>query len=373
MTTPPRWRVRVTLPPDASRPSWWREQWRRHPRPALAIRAAIAASLAWVLVGFLPGPAADYPYYAPFGAVIATTFTLAGSVRESLQSVGAIAVGGVVGWVVDRLPLSGPGAVAAVVVLAVVLAGWRPLGPMGGWVPTAALFTLIVGHGEETYIGAYAGLTLVGALVGIAVNAVFPPLPLAPAQAAVGRFRTTLARDIQELAALLDGEELPTAQEWHDRHAVAPRERAYMQTAVNEVGEAAHRNRRARRYSRSIEALREEARTLDRIGLVVTELADLVLHDVAGNGHRDLLTGDVQEKIRTALETIAAALAGASDAGTADGPDGPDDPPSSEDAVDAVEDARAVSPRRDDQLLVDSILVSLRRAADSLATVERAD
>src|SRR5690625_37272 len=201
------WRVRVPLPRDASRLWWWREQWRRHPRMALAIRAAVAAAVAWVVVSVLPGELADdYPYYAPFGAVIATTFTLAGSVRESLQSVGAIAV-----------------------------------------------------------------------------NAAAPPLPLAPAQSAVARFRRTLAGDLEELAELLEGEELPTAEDWDREHAASPRERARMQAAVAEVGEASRRNVRARRYRGAIEALRYEAATLDRLALVVQDLVDLLLNET-GNG-----------------------------------------------------------------------------------------
>ena len=365
------WQTRVALPRDLRRPSWWRERWRRNPRIALAIRAATAAAIAWAAVGFLPGPAADYPYYAPFGAVIATTFTLAGSVRESLQSVLAIVVGGVVGWTVDLLPATGPAAVGLVVVPSVLLAGWPLLGAMGGWVPTAALFTLIVGHGEETYIGAYAGLTLFGAVIGILVNSVLPPLPLAPAQASIARFRTTLAGDVAELAALLEsGEELPSLREWDEQHAAAPRERAVMATAITEVGEAAYRNRRARRYSGSIEALRYEARTLDRLSLVVSDIADLLLEGAGGADRAAVLSGETRERVREALATIAAVLESTTDAGM-DG--GGRTPPSSDDAARAVAEARRVAPRRDDQLLVDSVLLALRRASDSLAEIERTD
>lgn len=372
-----RWRVRIALPRDVTRVSWWREQWRRNPRWALAIRAAVAAALAWAVAGVLPGPAADFPYYAPFGAVIATTFTLAGSVRESVQSVGAIVVGGVAGWVVDLLPVtSGPLAVGLVVVPSVLLAGWHRLGAMGGWVPTAALFTLIIGHGEATYVGAYAGLTLLGAVIGVGVNAVLPPLPLAPAQAAVGAFRRTVAADLGEIAELLDQDELPTYADWEREHAGSPRERARMHAAVAEVGEAAHRNRRARRYSGSIEALRYEATTLDRLALVVSDLADLLFNGVVSETATldETLTGDVRDRIREALRTLSAALENTTVAGTAEAHlDGEDTPMSSAHAADAVDDARRLAPRRDEQLLVDGILISLKRAVDSLAEIERTE
>ncbi len=372
------WRVRLALPREASRLSWWREQWRRNPRYALALRAAIAAAIAWAVAGVLPGPAADYPYYAPFGAVIATTFTLAGSVRESVQSVGAIVVGGLVGWAVDLMAIeSGPLAVALVVVPSVVLAGWSRLGAMGGWVPTSALFTLIIGHGEATYIGAYAGLTLVGALIGIAVNAVFPPLPLAPAQSAVSIFRRTLANELDELADLLESEDgLPTHAEWQRQNRAAASERARMHAAVAEVGEAAHRNRRARRYGSSIEALEEEAGIMDRLSLIVSDVADLLLSDVASDtvDRSDALAGEVGERICESLRTIARALENTSPAGTASPTlDSEDEPMNSAHAAEAVEDARETAPRDDDQLLVDGILISLKRAVDSLAAIERED
>lgn len=373
---PPAWRVRIPLPPDVRRLTWWRDQWRRHPRFALGIRAAIAAALAWVVAGLLPGPAAEYPYYAPFGAVIATTFTLAGSVRESVQAVGAIAVGGVIGWAVDFLPLPGPPAIALTVVLAVVLAGWRVLGPMGGWVPTAALFSLILGQPDGTFAWVYPSLTLLGALIGIGVNAVFPPLPLAPAQSAVSLFRRTLAREIEQLAGVLENEELPTLQEWEEKYATSPSERARMHSAVSEVGEAARRNPRASRYSGSIDALRYETRTLDRLALTVNDLADLLFSDLASDtvDRRDTLSGEVRERICSALRTIAEALENTSVAGTADlHVNEEDEPLDSGDAAEAVEDARELAPRQDDQLLVDGILISLRRAVESLARIERAD
>ena len=63
----------------------------------LAVKAALAAALAWHVAGLLPlAPAEQYPYYAPLGAVIATSTTLSGSVRGSVQSVAAIALGAAV-------------------------------------------------------------------------------------------------------------------------------------------------------------------------------------------------------------------------------------------------------------------------------------
>ena len=74
--------------------------WVRHPRWGMVVKA-VAASLAWALVQLVPGAAGDYPYYAPLGAVVATSATLARSVREATQTVGAIGLGAAVALVVD--------------------------------------------------------------------------------------------------------------------------------------------------------------------------------------------------------------------------------------------------------------------------------
>lgn len=267
------------------RPGRLLRTWLRHPRAALAVRGALAASLAWFVVQFLPDPAGDYPYYAPLGAVIATTTTLAGSVRESVQTVAAIAVGGAIGFLGGHLgSSSSPLTVALVVAVGVLAVGLRPLGAMASWAPTAALFTLIIGRGEAFYIGAYAGLVLLGAAVGIAANAVFPPLPLAPAQAAVAEVRRELAAQLADVADALEQDDLLDAEGWERRqHDVAPK-RWLMRNSVQEADDARRGNRRARAYAQELDRLDRQAAALDRVALLVVDLTDLLsVEERAGN------------------------------------------------------------------------------------------
>ncbi|PFG40921.1 uncharacterized membrane protein YgaE (UPF0421/DUF939 family) [Georgenia soli] len=259
--------------------------WLRHPRAALAVRGALAASLAWFVAQFLPDPAADYPYYAPLGAVIATTTTLAGSVRESLQTVAAIGVGGAIGFLGEHLgSSSSPLTVALVVALGVLAVGLRPLGAMASWAPTAALFTLVIGGGEAFYIGVYAGLVLLGAAIGVTVNAVFPPLPLAPAQAAVADVRRELAAQLADVADALEQDDPLDAEGWEQRqHDVAPK-RWLMRNRVQEADDARRGNRRARAYEHELDRLDRQAAALDRVALLVVDLTDLLsVEERAGN------------------------------------------------------------------------------------------
>jgi uncharacterized membrane protein YgaE (UPF0421/DUF939 family) len=259
------------------RPGLLLRTWIRHPRVALAVRGALAASIAWYVAGLLPDPAGEYPYYAPLGAVVATTFTLAGSVRESFQSVAAIALGGVIAYIgglvgVEQSPVT----VAVVVALGVLATGWRLLGSMSSWVPTAALFTLVIGGGEAFFVGVYAGLVLLGAAIGIVINAVFPPLLLAPAQRAVEVVRLELAGQLSDVADALDRDEPLDAEDWERRlHEISPK-RWRMRNAVQEADDARRGNRRARHYADQLDDLDRQARALDRVAMLVVDLTDVL-------------------------------------------------------------------------------------------------
>lgn len=216
----------------------------RAPGIARALRATTAAVLAWLLVGAVPGPWSDYPYYAPLGAVIATSVTLRGSTLRSAQTVLAIALGAVVARVTDALPVPAVAGLAVVVLVGVLVSEWRVLGEMGSWVPTAALFVLIIGDTDPVgYVSAYVGLTLLGALVGIAVNLVLPPLPLTPADHALLRLRDATAAHLEAAAAAArdDEAELPATAELLATRTAATR-------AVADAREAARANWTARRY-----------------------------------------------------------------------------------------------------------------------------
>jgi uncharacterized membrane protein YgaE (UPF0421/DUF939 family) len=213
------------------------------------VKAALAAALAWHVAGLLPlDPAQQYPYYAPLGAVIATSTTLSGSVRGSIQSVAAIALGAAVALGVSAVLGDGFGALAVVVAASVLLAGWRHLGSSGSWTATSALFVLVLGTQDSGFVVAYTGLTAVGAVLGLAVTAAFPPLPLAPAAEQLRALRDTLAGQLEDLADGLQQEHPPTEDEWRQRtHRIDP-VLAQMREAVQQAAEARRGNRRARHH-----------------------------------------------------------------------------------------------------------------------------
>lgn len=233
-----------------------------------AVRTTGAAVIAWVLVRLVPGPWSDYPYYAPLGAVIATSVTVRGTTRRSVQAVIAIALGAVVARATDALDLPGVAGLALVVLVGVLLSGWRLLGDMGSWVPSAALFVLIIGGSDPVgYISAYVGLTLFGALVGVAVNLVVPPLPLTPAERSLDRLRAATSEHLDALATAVRDDDAPVPPDRALRTA-----RADARAAVADAQEAARGNWTARHYRSWRQRQDRHAASLDGAAVVALDV-----------------------------------------------------------------------------------------------------
>ncbi|WP_289018234.1 aromatic acid exporter family protein [uncultured Ornithinimicrobium sp.] len=190
--------------------------WDRNPIAANAFRTMLAVALAWIVASNLPGEASNYAYYAPLGAVIATTNNPGGSLRTALQASAAIVLGGTAAIVADFFgDHDGWLAMGITVGIAVVLGSFRWLGPMGSWVPTAALFTLIFGGGDLPFVGYYTLLILLGAVMAILIAVVLPGQPVALAEQNLDRLRYALSNRVEDvidrleddLAALLQDEQ----------------------------------------------------------------------------------------------------------------------------------------------------------------------
>lgn len=165
---------------------------RRHPTLVLSFKASLAAGLAWVVVQPLGGVANDYPYYAPLGAVIATSATLARSLRDTVQALTAIGLGAGVALLAQTPPLPQLAALVLATGVGVAVGSWHWLGRRSSWAPVTALFVLLVGDAHPWhYALGYAGLTALGALVGIAVDASVPQRAKARRDAGHGRPRRT--------------------------------------------------------------------------------------------------------------------------------------------------------------------------------------
>ncbi len=250
--------------------------WARHPGWSVALRGAAAAAIAWLVGLVMPAPFSEYPYYAPLGAVVATTGTVVRSVRTAVQATGAILVGAAIARLVDLVLQPGAAAVAVAVGLALLASTWRLLGDMGLWSVTSALFVLILGQADpEGYVGAYGGLVALGAAIGVAVNLLVPPLPLTPSEEALDRLRDVLVDQLDTLADGLDREVPPSGDEWPERQRSIDPVIRQAKESVSQSDEARRANRRARRYQGWADAQRRRARALIAVAGVVDDLVRL--------------------------------------------------------------------------------------------------
>jgi uncharacterized membrane protein YgaE (UPF0421/DUF939 family) len=280
-----------------------------HPRVALAVKSAVAAALAWTLMKPLPGVADSYPYYAPLGAVIAVSTTVAGSVRGSLQGLVAILLGASVALLVHPAPVPEVLALALVIAAGTILAGWERLGPNASWVPVSAMFVLILGRGDPWhYVLGYLGLTAVGALLGIGVNLLFPPLPLTPTQHSVTRLRATLAEQLDELAEGLLEEEPPRSDEWDDRRKSISPLTSQMRQMVERATEARRANWRAGRWQSEADRQYQQARALEQLAFLVEDLTELVVHVERADREHVAMGAGLRPYAAHALQESAEAL-----------------------------------------------------------------
>lgn len=280
----------------------------RQPRVPRAAKAALAAVLAWLAVQPLGGAADEYPYYAPLGAVIAVSATVADSVRASVQGVASILLGAALAVCVGALVPMVPG-LAVVVLLGTLAAGWWRLGEMGGWVPISALFVLIIGSsGLADFVTAYVLLTGLGAGVGVLVNAVLPPMPLAPGDRELARVREALAAQLHDLADGLRSDEPLDRSAWLDRHHdIRPQARA-MGLLVAQSAQVRRVNWRARRWQERADRQAEHARALERLSLVVDDLAGLLVRSENAELEAVALGPRLRGPAATAMEAVARML-----------------------------------------------------------------
>lgn len=355
-----------------------RRTWVSHPRWSLAVKGALAATLAWFAGTLAPAPFSEYPYYAPLGAVLATTSTVVRSVRDSVQAVAAVLLGAVIARVVDLVPLPGPLEIAAVVGIALVCVGWRVLGDMGDWAVMSSIFVLILGEGDGlAYIGSYAGLIVVGASIGIGVNLLLPALPLTPSELALARLRDGLAEQVEDLATWLEDEGTLAPDEWeHRRHQLFPTIEG-ARAAVAQTREASRANLRVRHNGNEywVASQTRRAGALGTSAEAVDEIVRLLV-EWERDGRDDVALGrQLRPTFAATLRAFASALraaetreaADAAEAGTA-AQEAADAVRGLDDALDTLRDQVRETRRSSDQdyFVAGALIVNLARGADAL-------
>lgn len=155
----------------------WRGPGRERDLLVQSLKAAAAALVAWLLAQvWLGDPMA---LMAPWVALVLVQATVYSSVLQGTRQFAAICVGALVASGAQAVTGDTTGALALSVPVLMLLSNWPRFGDQGIYAATTAVFTVATGTVSATAVGHRLGQAALGAVIGIAVNAlVLPPIHL---------------------------------------------------------------------------------------------------------------------------------------------------------------------------------------------------
>ncbi|MEU3962374.1 hypothetical protein AB0F42_21595 [Streptomyces buecherae] len=183
-----------------------------------ALKAAGAAIAAWALTGWwLKAPLA---LLAPWTALALVEATVYRSLRSGVQQLGVIMAGTL--WASAAMAMTGGNTLGAMVIalpVLVLFGTYRRLGAQGLYGATTALFVITYGAYSLNAVGHRLLECLIGAVIGIGVNAlVLPPVHLRSVHERLLRLMRESGELLETMADALRAEwSAADAAQWHDR------------------------------------------------------------------------------------------------------------------------------------------------------------
>ncbi|MFJ9122199.1 aromatic acid exporter family protein [Streptomyces sp. NPDC102394] len=237
----------------------WRSPGRERDLVVQSLKAAGAALLAWVVAS--DGMNDPMALMAPWVALLLVQATVYSSLRQAAQQFAAICVGTLCASGAQALTGTTLGALALCLPVLMLLSNWSRFGDQGVYTATTAVFTLASGTVNATAVGHRLGQAALGAVIGVAVNAlVLPPIHL---------------RDVREnLAALAReaGDVLRTVADDLRHERWDTRTTAGWSRATARLEQRMEALRSARRWSReSLRLTSRPLRALRRVPAAVPE------------------------------------------------------------------------------------------------------
>ncbi|MCC3265316.1 FUSC family protein [Arthrobacter gengyunqii] len=276
----------------------------RYTRVHLAIKAAMAVAIAWTVAPWVPGVAAQYPYYAPLGALVSMYPTISGSAKAGIQTLIGLVTG--IALALAALLLFGSPTtltIALIVGIGVLLAGIPKLGAGQDYLPMAALFVLVVGiEDPDGYSLGYTVQMLVGVAVGLTINAVlFPPLHLSGAVDGLASLRLALARQLKEMGAAIAESWPPKHEDWSNRRTELISFSREVRESVQLAARSSHGNLRSRRHNHDMDADYRALRAMERVTLYVEDMTE-VLATAIWTSPKDMpVPGQLSEQLSAAM------------------------------------------------------------------------
>ncbi|MFP7760671.1 FUSC family protein [Marisediminicola sp. LYQ85] len=343
------------------------------------LKTSVAAVLAWIVASLALGEP------LPIFAAIAALLVVQPSVNQSLAKGVERSIGVVLGVLLAALAGAVFGAATWVilfVIAASLLIAWAlKLTPgSSNQIPISAMLVLALGSQTPGYAVERIVETIIGATLGLVVNAlIVPPVRVAPARLAVERLTSALARAFDDLAG-----SLLRAQSRSDLDAQLERARALRdlletaRTALDDADESLALNPRAARHRESIA---RDRRLTERMSPLVTRviLMTRAVHDTfTPRDHSD----PVLERIATELERVAhdVELVARRDGATGPritrtgrgepAPDGASATPGPADIPALTAPLVVTSPDPENWILIGSLMEDLRRVREEIIGAE---
>jgi uncharacterized membrane protein YgaE (UPF0421/DUF939 family) len=279
-------------------------------------KATAAGLLAWVLATRALHSQAGW--LAPATAVLLVQSTVYRSLAEGARRVLAVAVGvGLASLVASLVGTSALG-ILLIVPVALALARWQRIGAQADYLPATAVLLLTFGAATSgPFVVTYLWETVLGAVVGLAVNAVIlPPTYQRDAAAAIRRLGAQTARLADDVAEVVgEGWDAATARDLV-RRAQGLDRTADQAREILRWSRESHRWNPRSRLRRQTPPGRRYFATLDRCWHAVFDLIAIgrTMLDATGeSGTTVVRDPDVRATMRTALTDAARELTAQSD------------------------------------------------------------
>jgi hypothetical protein len=290
----------------------YRMLFRRGRTPGLrTAKTTLAAVLSFVLADWLN--TSPQPVLAPLTALLVVQLTMYETVAQGFERVASVLAGVLVAVGVARVVGLTWWSLGAIVAVSLVLGRLLRLGPQLLEVPISAMLVLAVGGGAE---GAAVGRvyeTLIGAAVGIAVNAVIaPPLYVQPAGDALDELTDRMADFLRGLAAeLRAGWSRVAADRWLNEARALGAEVARADQTLARAEQSARLNPRGSRARQAQPRLRIGLTGLEHCQVSLRSLCRALLdrtyflpREEEAAAYRDEARAALAELLETAADTI---------------------------------------------------------------------
>ena len=276
-------------------------------RGVRTLKTTSAAVAAYAVA--LPLSANDRPVVAPLTALLVVQLTLYDTLRSGLRRVISVVLGVLVAVGVAALVPLTWWSLGLVVGASLVLGRLLRLGSELLEVPISAMLVLAVSGSESAAEGRVLE-TVVGAIVGVAVNAaIAPPLYVRPASEAVQRLARVAAEVLRRVAREVAGEYThEQARGWLDAARDLGRDILRADRALGQAEESLRLNPRARRRRSAGRSLRSGLDGLERASVSLRGVCRSLADRVASEESETVYAEDVRSALSDLFSHLADAV-----------------------------------------------------------------